>query len=74
VKKAIRRGSYVAMSHLFTPYFSASVQDHLRLFFQWLLWRIPANVDYFVKLFQILNGHRHIIISRDNLQLVSFLV
>lgn len=44
---------------------------HLRLFFTWLFWRVPADIDDFIKFFQVLNRHRHVVISRNNLRAVS---
>lgn len=40
---------------------------HLRLFFTWLFWCVPADIDDFVKFFEILNRHRHVVVGRNNL-------
>ena len=40
---------------------------YLRELFSRLLWGIPADVDYLVKLIQAIDGHRHVIVRGHNL-------
>lgn len=48
--------------------FTSSVRHrHLRLFCAWLFWRVPADIDDFVKFFEVLNRHRHVVVGRNNL-------